>query len=105
MSEKTEWVTIKIPEEIRQEAKADSRTYGEIMQAGLESIKTGQENPHIPEDYAERLNNIDVFEGEIEVEPLIDTEAIVEKLDRIEGIAKEAVDSAQSADRKLEGLQ
>jgi hypothetical protein len=34
-NEKTEWITIKIPEEIRDEARDDPRTYGEIMDSGL----------------------------------------------------------------------
>ena len=33
----TNWVTIKIPESIRDDAREDDRTYGEIMQAGLGS--------------------------------------------------------------------
>jgi len=35
MTESKEWVTIKVPKEIRDDAREDSRTYGEIMQAGL----------------------------------------------------------------------
>lgn len=36
----TEWVTIKIPERVRTEARADERTYGDIMLAGLEDSTT-----------------------------------------------------------------
>lgn len=33
----TNWVTIKIPEQIRDDARDDDRTYGEIMEDGLGS--------------------------------------------------------------------
>jgi hypothetical protein len=32
-----EWVNIRIPEAVRDDAREDPRTYGEIMQAGLET--------------------------------------------------------------------
>lgn len=32
----TEWVTIKVPEEVRDKAKGDPRPYHEILEAGLE---------------------------------------------------------------------
>lgn len=35
MTESKEWVTIKIPQVVRDDAQSDERTYGEIMQAGL----------------------------------------------------------------------
>lgn len=43
----TEWVTIKIPETIRDDAREDDRTYGEIMEAGLDQgpAKGAPENP------------------------------------------------------------
>jgi hypothetical protein len=31
-----EWVTVKIPKQVRNQARDDPRTYGRIMQAGLE---------------------------------------------------------------------
>lgn len=37
------WVNVKVPEEIRNEAKKDDRTYWEIMRDGLE-------NPDVPEE-------------------------------------------------------
>jgi len=40
MTESKEWVTIKIPEETRDKAKEDSRTYGEVMEDGLRSDNT-----------------------------------------------------------------
>lgn len=33
----TKWVTIKIPKEVRDEARPDPRTYGDIMLDGLEA--------------------------------------------------------------------
>jgi len=40
MSDAKEWVTVKIPECVRDTARDDPRTYGEIMRAGLDD---GQE--------------------------------------------------------------
>lgn len=36
----TEWVTVKIPEEVRDAAREDERTYGEVMEAGLDAEGT-----------------------------------------------------------------
>jgi len=35
MTDAKEWVTVKIPEHVRDQARDDPRTYGEIMRAGL----------------------------------------------------------------------
>jgi len=35
MAERTNWVTVKIPETVRNKARDDERTYAEIMEDGL----------------------------------------------------------------------
>jgi len=60
MSEKKEWVTIKIPEPIRDKARTDNRTYGEIMQAGLrDDSPEGSDTEAI----LHRLNNLEDVAG------------------------------------------
>jgi hypothetical protein len=64
----TNWVTIKIPETTRDKAKNDSRTYEEIMKAGLESDNNNAYDNTDAQDIAnEVVNQIDVaaFNGGI----------------------------------------
>ena len=41
--DRKQWVTIKIPEGVRDDARDDPRTYGEIMRDGLETTETPDE--------------------------------------------------------------
>jgi len=69
----TNWVTIKIPEGTREQAKDDPRTYEEIMQAGLDkptaedisipsSVQESGEEPNVDE-IAEAV--VDLFTAEV----------------------------------------
>lgn len=86
MTESKEWVTIKVPKEIRNEAREDNRTYGEVMADGLNQERVGPlpdgEVPdiHSPsaEDIAEQL------EDHIEYPERQDTETIINRLEDLE---------------------
>lgn len=104
----TEWVTIKIPKQIRDDAREDSRTYGEIMQAGLNDDRvttTGDDPLAMYEDFREVVT--DVVQESLEAwEPgTKDNPIDEERLDRLEDAVKEATNAAQSTDRKLEELR
>jgi len=56
LTDAKEWVSIKIPESIRDDAREASGTYGEIMQAGLEGERPVERNDKIDVDeLAERI--------------------------------------------------
>ena len=52
----TNWVTIKVPEEARDKAREDPRTYGEILEAGCETA-TSTETEQTPERIAQEVAN------------------------------------------------
>lgn len=53
-----EWVTIKIPATVRDKARDDPRTYGEVMQAGLKNEATLRfESDNHPKNVIEELKN------------------------------------------------
>lgn len=45
MGESKNWVTVKIPEPIRDEARDDNRTYGQIMKDGIGGDSTPNDEP------------------------------------------------------------
>lgn len=99
-----EWVTIKIPEDIRDDARDDPRTYGEIMEAGLDGDTPG------PKSYLEPDVNIapDVL-AEALSESLGDVDAelpddIREQLDRIEAAATTTESRTLQIENVLEEL-
>jgi len=64
MTESKDWVTIKIPKKIRDKAKEDSDTYGEIMQAGLEGATSSSAKEELNVDkVAEQV--VDLFTAEV----------------------------------------
>lgn len=90
-----EWVTIKVPREVRDDARDDPRTYGDIMRNGLggESDPGPQtEDVDLPD-----LSFVEATKGDID--------DLKEQLDRIESAAKEATNAAQNAERAAEELQ
>ena len=96
MSDRKEWVTVKLPKDIRDAARDDPRTYGEIMQAGLEDAPTP--NAEIPEGVV-REALYDALDG-VEV----GAPDVSDRLERIEAMTQEATNAAQSADRKLDDM-
>jgi len=86
----TNWVTIKIPEEIRDDAREDSRTYAEIMQAGLkeEHNSLDAEREELIEDIREQLEGLEDAKNEISManEPgvEVDVERIIKRIDDLE---------------------
>lgn len=55
-SDAKEWVTIKIPKSVRDDARPDPRTYGDIMLAGLD---TDAEGDDVPEELRDQLDRIE----------------------------------------------
>ena len=88
-----DWVTIKIPKTVRDLARDDDRTYGEIMQAGMGDSDTEPMRVVPVEDVVGHGVHARSLDQEMS-----------ERLDRIENGVKEATNAAQSADRKLEDL-
>jgi len=96
----TEWVTVKIHEQVRDDASDDDRTYTEIMRAGLEETPTP--DGEIP---AGMLRSIvhDALDG-VEI-PAADMDAEVrEQLERIEAAASTAEERTGSIERQLEDM-
>lgn len=91
MSNKKEWVTIKIPKETRDAAREDSRTYGEVMADGLDK-NAMQESP----EGIEKMMGGDIKE---EIERV---RAIVENHTTNEPVTLEATEYRKIAD-ELEG--
>ena len=96
MSDRKEWVTVKLPKDIRDAARDDPRTYGEIMQAGLEDTPTP--NAEIPEGVI-REALYDALDG-VEV----GAPDVSDRLGRIEAMTQEATNAAQSAENAIEDL-
>ena len=92
-SDAKEWVTVKVPREIRDDAREDKRTYGDIMQAGLE---VGKDSNRVPNP------------DELSIPSSVDSNVsddVREQLDRIESAAKEATNAAQNAEKAAEDLR
>ena len=96
MSDRKEWVTVKLPKEIRDAARDDPRTYGEIMRAGLEDTLTP--NAEIPEGVIQEAL-YDALDG-VEV----GAPDVSDRLERIEAMTQEATNAAQSAENAIEDL-
>jgi len=68
MTDAKEWVTVKIPERVRGQARDDPRTYGEIMRAGLgdgqEPDAPGMDVDGLVNGVADRLDTL-AFDGAI----------------------------------------
>ena len=88
---------MKLPKEIRDAARDDPRTYGEIMQAGLEDAPTP--NAEIPEGVVREA----LYDALAGVE--VGAPDVSDRLERIESMTQEATNAAQSAERAAEELQ
>ena len=91
-----DWANIRIEEPVRDKARDDTRTYTEIMRAGLEDTPTP--NAEIPEGVV-REALYDALDG-VEV----GAPDVSDRLERIEAMTQEATNAAQSADNKLDNL-
>lgn len=89
----TEWVTIKIPEQTRDEAREDSRTYEQIMKDGLGKPALDRNGDVDADVIAEELKNTISMANEPGVE--LDTERIINRVDDLETELK----------REIEGLK
>ncbi len=106
-----EWVTIKVPKDIRDEAREVDRTYGEVMADGLDGSHTNTQSH--TQDHT--TTNIEGVVKEIKDElsmaadPGVDEEQIVDdvvnRIDELEETVKEATHAAQSAERKVQELR
>ena len=125
-SDAKEWVTIKIPEGVRDDARDDPRTYGEIMRDGLETTETPNELGSVDTDaiadaVAARLEGSkpledmafeDWFEPDyaqtiarhIEAEIEFGEIELNDRLARIESAAATAEERTGSIENTLEGL-
>lgn len=76
----TDWVTIKIPETVRDQARdMDGHTYHELMTAGMDTIQNGDPEPVSAEEFRERHSS------ELDVERVMDAlETVEERTGRIE---------------------
>jgi len=66
MSEATNWVTVKLPEETRDKAQNDPRTYGEVMEVGLQvSLSADSEDAEsVVQELEARIDSL-AFDGAI----------------------------------------
>jgi argininosuccinate lyase len=66
MSEATNWVTVKLPEETRDKAQKDPRTYGEVMEDGLQvSLSADSEDAEsVVQELEARIDSL-AFDGAI----------------------------------------
>lgn len=76
------WVTIKVPEEVRDEARDDDRTYGEIMQAGLGTHPVESDVPvdEIAEELKAEIDSL-TFSGAVFEE---EAERIMDRIDDLQ---------------------
>ena len=123
----TNWVTIRVPEANRDDAKdirPDNATHGDCLVAGAKILATAAEAgykgdmvgylTHL-EDQAQGVHDPDVddviddFKSELSMvaDPTVspDMESLFEKLETVESAAKEATQAAQSAEQSVEELQ
>jgi len=101
MSDSKEWVTIKIPKRIRDDAQADPRTYGEIMADGLDEEYREQtidvEDARILAQHVERALS-PYFADLAGVNDASDIRQLAEAIKTIE-------EQTGNLERQLEGLQ
>jgi len=96
-----EWVTIKVPKAVRDDAQDDPRTYEEIMRAGLDSDNLGDRLRGALEgdgDPIEEIKNLRGRGGDGLPDDLRD------QLDRIEAAATTAEDRTGSIESTLEAM-
>jgi len=96
------WVTVKIEEPVRDEAKDDPRTYTQIMQAGLDNEPMAEVSPEVSLDVDTVASALKETLGDVDAELPDD---IREQLDRIEAAAETAEERTGAIDRKVEDLQ
>lgn len=112
------WVTVKIPEMVRDDAQDDPRTYAEIMRAGLDSDGAGEIDNSLEQLYTDIINTQDKTINELQrqrdiLEQVlravdageVDPDGMSGQLDRIESAAKEATNAAQQTQKEIEELQ
>jgi len=94
-----DWVNIRIEEPVRDDARADDRTYTEIMADGLAADRGERAS-------GDTHSDAEGFDVDLDEELSADLpDDLREQLDRIEEAAKEATNAAQSAERAAEELQ
>lgn len=84
VSDAKEWVTIKIPKAVRDDAREDPRTYGEIMRAGLDS--SDPEFDLKEEAFFERLSALEDVAGHNNIQREEFRRHLKELNDKIDGI-------------------
>ena len=120
MSDAKEWVTVKVPKEVRDDAREDPRTYGEIMRAGLGTNTNDADAEALADAVADRLEGSkpiedmafeDWFEPDyaMTIARQLNAELLEgdlsKQLDRIESAATTAEDRTGDIQRTLEGLR
>jgi len=88
-----EWVTVKVPKGVRDDARDDPRTYGEVMRDGLD-----HEQALRPSEEHRAKEIVDAVRDELGD---ADTPDVSEQLDRIEAAAREATQAAQNAENAI----
>jgi len=89
MADRTNWVTVKIPETVRDAAREDNRTYAEIMQDGLSEIDT-QNSPNADLDIDALGDSIrDQLSMANEPGVQLDVDQLFNQLDTLEGRLKD----------------
>jgi len=92
-----EWVTIKVPKDVRDDARDDPRTYGEVMRDGLDVDGDAADIPEV----GEMLDWEGVAEAYRETE---EGKELLEQLDRIESAAATAEQRTGTIERKVDDL-
>lgn len=103
-NDKTEWVTIRIPERVRKPAKDDPRTYGEIMADGLDE-SPGESIDVDTEAVVEEIKNdlSMVADPAVPEDDLV--EDIAERVETMEGTVKEQTQTIQTLQKTLEDMR
>lgn len=103
----TNWVTIRVPEDDRDDAKEirpDDATHGDCLVAGAKALAGVDDSPKVDMDgLIDELKNELSMAADPTVTP--DIEGMYERLDRIESAAKEATQAAQQTQHQLEELK
>jgi len=84
-----EWVTVKVPKRVRDEAREDPRTYGEILRAGMDSDVSQASPDELREQLETMEKKIEQVQGAQadtvrEALQLAEDDNLREQLDRIE---------------------
>jgi archaellum component FlaC len=99
-----EWVTIKVPETVRDDAREDPRTYGEIMRAGTEGAPDFDLEQ---EALFERLSGVEDVLGQNNIqreEFRVQLEEMQETLERIESSASTVEERTGRIEQALEDM-